>query len=291
MARDPLEYFEVGQKLGESYRSPFSRAVSGVLSDFKTQQGEERKLQGEIRLAGGKKRAELQAENEFQPQLPEGFMPESVKRRNVTYKNPLYQEHISKQRSQNILDRAVQTKRMVGAGAQSGALNAAIQAKKASDNSISILFPDGTPNSFRRDLASTKNLLGRVTLSKDAQNLKREYGIALDMFNKQVTGLAFSEQEYKNRVRQFEVDLLSNPEAAYESIKKLGDMSTDYLKIADPSGIFSQQGESNMEEAPMAGDIEQDRQQIQSAIESGEYEPNIIEGMKRDFMDEHGEEP
>lgn len=231
MAYDPMEGFQIGQAIGKSRGSAYGKTAQYMSDLTKERDARSSKINPlELMIA----KQSIQPNKKvfsFDPETGTMQEVDSLPGNSIVRNlKPTLQEHT---------DAAIEKKKLMGAGAQSGALNAAIQAKKSADNALSILFPDGTPKSFRRDVASTKNFIGRATLSKDAQNLKREYGIALDMFNKQVTGLAFSEQEYKNRVRQFEVDLLSNPEAAYESIKKLGDMSTDYLKIADPQGMYT----------------------------------------------------
>lgn len=245
---NPMDYFEIGRKARGG--NAVTSAVTGALGDFKTRQNEKRKYQQELDLATKKSQMMSPLEqaklDEMKAPVPEGMVQESVRRGNVTFKNPLYAQSMIEKRQEGMFNRAVMNKKMLGAGAQSTPINAALQSAKSARKSIGILFPDGTPKSYRADIATMKTpFLGRPALSKDAQDLAREYGIALDLYNRQVTGAAFSQPEFQHRMDQFRINLLSNPEAAYNSLKRLEELSNDYLKIADPSGIFSQQGKDS----------------------------------------------
>ena len=276
---DPIRGYKAGKEVAKD---------SGILDAFGASE-EERKFQRQLQLETHK--ASLKRQGGDEDVGVYSFSPYENKLQEVAR---VRKGSIVRNEQPTLDDRnqaAINKKEALGAGAQSGGINAAIQAKKSSDKALSILFPDKTPGSFRRDIAAKKGLLGSTTLSEEGQNLKREYGIALDMFNKQVTGLAFSDKEYQNRLNQFQVDLLSNPAAAYESIKKLGDMSTDYLKIADPSGMYYQQG-SEIEQSASSGqppvsDKNSRKQQYAQAL--AQY-PGKKTSILQKYKDEFGEE-
>jgi len=289
----PMEAFERGHKVGSSGRRP----LQGVLDAFDEEQKNKRELslynqkqEGDLgrslTLERGKKQIETESDTAMLDKLGmssnSGFMPESYKVGNVTYKNPEYSGKITASRNQGFVDR----KKMMGAGAQSTPINAAMQSAKSASRARQILFPDGTPKSFRADIATMKNKwLGRPTLSKDAQDLSREYGIALDLYNRQVTGAAFNKEEFQRRIDQFQVDLLSNPESAFNSLKRLEELSTDYLKIADPQQLFSNQdSEQSPQEISRTGNQETDYDNlVQQLIDSGMDEEQALDMADQEF--------
>ena len=292
------------RRFGKFYdKSKDYQPLSGVMDAFDEEQKSNREIRDyntkqegdfgrSLRLERGKKKIETEADMEMLKTLgmgrdggssTGGFMPESYKVGNVTYKNPNYSGQLTASRNKGFLER----KRMMGAGAQSTPINAAIQSAKSASNARNILFPDGTPKSFRADIATMKNKwLGRPTLSKDAQDLAREYGIALDLYNRQVTGAAFNQEEFKRRIDQFQVDLLSNPESAFNSLNRLEELSTDYLKIADPEGLFHGQGSStdSIGNQDMTGNQEQDYDNyVQQLVDSGMDEGQALEIADQEF--------
>lgn len=253
MAYSPMDFFEVGQKVGKSKRTTFGRTSDTLLDQFNKGIESDREINKTLAVDKAKKRNELQMEEESARRVfgnsggTGDFTPSEFKIGSVTYKNPKYTEDLKKLQTEAMLERELAKRSNVGAGAQSTPINAAVQSAKSARKAKQILFPDGTPKSFRADIATMKSpFLGRPTLSKDAQNLAREYGIALDLYNRQVTGAAFNQDEFNRRMDQFRVNLLSNPEAAFDSLSRLEELSTDYLKIADPSGLYT--GDTNRED-------------------------------------------
>ena len=265
---DPIEY---GKELADRTKSPWDFAGQNVMDQFKKKKDADLLVDIDKR----KKSNDLEMEEASTKRLMDSmgggdsssFMPSEYKVGNVTYKNPKYSEEVKRMQTEAMLERE-RNKKDFGAGAQSGSINAAVQSKKAATKALNILFPDGTPKSFRREVAMGKGWLGAKTLSKDAQDLTREFGVALDMFNKQVTGLAFSKEEYANRVKQFQIDLTSNPEAAYNSIKKLYDMSDDYLKISDPQGLYDIEGDAQSNQNPIQQAAANQSSKFQEGYES-----------------------
>ncbi len=235
-----MEGFQVGQAVGKSRRSSLantSEYMSGLTAErdkqkTKTSPLELLMLKQAIQPASG-----VYSWNPTTGKLEqEASVPKGSIVRNTTTR-------------EDIEDKESAKKNITGAGAQSSAINAAMQAAKSARNVKNILFPDGTPNSFRSDIATMKSpFLGRPTLSKDAQNVAREYGIALDLYNRQVTGAAFNQDEFNRRLDQFRVNLLSNPEAAFDSLSRLEELNNDYLKIADPSNMYHQSDSSVAEQ-------------------------------------------
>lgn len=288
MPVNPLDFFEAGQKVGRAKKSTFAMTADNVLGAFQSEQDRKVKQAGELDTYRKKKEIDTEASRAMfgNPATSDDMMLAGT---SVTGK-PFYRSKTyMKEQAGMRADAELQKRGMVGAGAQSGNINAAMQAANSARKARLALFPDDTPASFRRDIAATKGkFLSRATLSREAQNVAREYGIALDMYNRQVTGSAFSQPEFEQRVNQFKTDMLSNPEAAYDSLKRLEELNRSYLQIADPSGIYS--GLSNQGQGSQSGGIEADRQQIQQAIASGEYAPDIIEAMKRDFEAEYGQQ-
>jgi hypothetical protein len=121
-----------------------------------------------------------------------------------------------------------------------------------------MIFPDGTPKSFRRDLALGANLpgislpgFGRVTPTKvgnvpfteaddpfvnDAQDLHRELGTILSGRQLIQTGVAARPEETERLVEQFAPNVWSGAESAMNGLNQLESFYKDYLKVIDPSG-------------------------------------------------------
>ena len=230
---NPLDYFSIGEKIGKANQFPGVKSSENVLDVFNQQAESNTKLKDTV----GASMALKKYENEL-PQSP------LQAAQTAYYKQRTENPTGGRLTPKDIADRKKETLRVTGAGGMSDEINSAKQVIKSTTKVRNILFPTGKPDSFRRDIAAQKgNFLRKATISKDAQNLAREYGIALDLYNKGITGAAFPQQEYERRVSQFQQDLLSNPEAALDSINRLEEMSHGYLKMADPQGIFAGEGE------------------------------------------------
>jgi len=96
-----------------------------------------------------------------------------------------------------------------------------------------LLFPDGTPNSFRRDLA-LRAQLGKNKLApndKEGQRIFRKLSTALSARQLIQTGVAAREDETKMLYNQFYGGVLSNPEALFEGLDQLGNFYDNYNQV------------------------------------------------------------
>lgn len=120
------------------------------------------------------------------------------------------------------------------------------------DDIINALFPDGTPESFDRGLATSSNmpagwLPGMPSVRPDnpldqndnarveaAQNIYRKMGASLGARQLIQTGVAARPEETAKLVSQFAPNLFSNPQAAYKGLKELKKFYEEYLNTAVP---------------------------------------------------------
>lgn len=100
-------------------------------------------------------------------------------------------------------------------------------------NLKSTFFPDGTAESFRRDIA-TKLAAGKFPNDKDAQNAYRWLGSMLSGRQLIQTGVAARPDETKNLIKQFGIDFLSNPESALQGLDELETFYGDFIKDVAP---------------------------------------------------------
>ena len=289
---DPFEPFQDVRKAAFGQRKP----LEGVLDAFDEEQKNKRELglynkkqegdlQRSLQLERGKKQIDTEAQTELLGKLgvggsSSGFMPESYKVGDVTYKNPEYSGRISESRNQAFVNR----KKMMGAGAESGRIALAKESIKNIGDIRKILFPDGTPESFKRGVAAESNIFGGF--SQPAQDVFRKAGASVSGRQLIQTGVAARPEETELLRKQFISNFKSNPAAAMSALKELEDFYTDYLNTADPSALFRGDGGSE----PGISGMETDRDQIEEALMSGEYDSETIENMKRDFLQEYGVE-
>lgn len=101
-----------------------------------------------------------------------------------------------------------------------------------------ILFPDGTPNSFRRDIALKSNLplIGPAPFDKDAQNVARKIGSALAARQLIQTGVAARPDETKALVKNFAADYFSDPQAASDALDQLANFYSTYINTVKTRG-------------------------------------------------------
>lgn len=286
---DPFQAFESGSKSGkrvaEGRKSAFSTALDTFTTAYDANQERKLKEQSELSLYRKKKDIDVEATKSLYPDItstPDMMLAGVSATGKPFYRSKNYMKEQAGMRAKAGLNKLA----TVGAGAQSTPINAATQSLKSATRAKGILFPDGTPASFRRDLAATKGrFLKRATLSRDAQNVAREYGIALDLYNRQVTGAAFNEKEWIQRVAQFQADLLSNPNSAYDSLNRLEELNRDYLSIADPSGVFSGlQGNNQNVKSGNGGSVEQKYDQlVEELVSTGMGEEEAMAQADQEF--------
>ena len=261
------EGFERGVKIGGTRR----RFGQGVFDAF----DEEQKLQREVGGTKLKKQAEMDVEKQALEGLPSGFVPESYKLGSTTFKNPAYVQSLNQSRTGAFLQRRA----AIGAGAESGRL----QLAKESINNIrdirNILFPEGTPDSFRRGVAAESNIFGGF--SQPAQDVFRKAGASVAGRQLIQTGVAARPEEVEALRRQFIANFKSNPSSAFNALKELEDFYGGYLGIADPSGLFHQQGKSGFQKT---GNAEADYDSyVESLINQGMDENEALEQADQEF--------
>lgn len=101
-----------------------------------------------------------------------------------------------------------------------------------------ILFPDGTPKSFRRDLAGRMqgSAWGATIGSRDAQDLEFLLGRAIAAQTRAETGAAMPESEVKKAVRDFIANAAADPDSAYLRMDELEKTLISSQTAMDPSG-------------------------------------------------------
>ena len=113
---------------------------------------------------------------------------------------------------------------------QAGRSVLASQSIKNIDNTFKVLFPKGTPESFRRDIATESNLPAGA-LGKDAQNVRRWMRTALSGRQLIQTGVAARPEETQQLYDAFIAGITSHPESAFASINELKDFYTEYIEV------------------------------------------------------------
>jgi hypothetical protein len=110
---------------------------------------------------------------------------------------------------------------------------------KSLGKATKLLFPDGTPKSFNRELAGKIELTSRgkkIPNDKDSQNAFRWLSTALSGRQLIQTGVAARPEETAMLVKQFMVEYGSNPEALMEGFTQLSDFYKDYQSTVSTRG-------------------------------------------------------
>lgn len=100
-----------------------------------------------------------------------------------------------------------------------------------------VLYPDGTPQSFNQELAN-KLTVGKFPKDKDAQNAYRWLGRMLVGRQLIETGVAARPEETKRLIKEFGVNFLTDPEAALQGLSELETFYKDFVGSVDPSGNY-----------------------------------------------------
>jgi len=96
------------------------------------------------------------------------------------------------------------------------------------------LFPDGTPASFRRDIAMSSTM--PVPLDEEGQKIKRKMITSIAGRQLIQTGVAARPDETKALHRAFMANIVSNPEAAYEALNQLQNFYRSYRTNLETRG-------------------------------------------------------
>lgn len=163
---------------------------------------------------------------------------------------------------------ALEKKQASGAGAEAGRIALAKESIGNLKDIKKILFPDGTPESFKRSIAAESNIFGG--LSEPAQNVFRKAGASLAARQLISTGVAARPEETEALRRQFVANIKSNPHAAYQALDELERFYGDYLGVADPSGMFHQQG-SEIQQETTSGQPPVDSESIKERLRKRYY--------------------
>lgn len=120
------------------------------------------------------------------------------------------------------------------------------QAKKDIQGVRDILFPDGTPQSFRPGVAGLSNLpfIGPAPYNEDAQKVFSRLHNALAAKLRVETGAQANPSEVDNMLKRFGIGITSDPNAAFDNLKRLEDFMDETIKITDPSNVFSDVNQS-----------------------------------------------
>lgn len=136
-------------------------------------------------------------------------------------------------------------------GDVAGRVTLAKESIKDIEDVINILFPDGTPESFKRGIATGSNIpgsnlpfIGRVIpkqspiRTESMQDVFRKSGKAISGRVLIKTGVAARPEEVAAEREQFLAGLTSNPESTLKGFRELQDFYRSFLMEADPKVRF-----------------------------------------------------
>jgi len=235
---DPIRGYKAGKEVAKD---------SGILDAFGASE-EERKFQRQLQLETHK--ASLKGGAKSEDVGVYSFSPHDNKIKEVAR---IKKGSIVRNEQPSLDERtqaALAKKEATGAGAESGKIALAKEAIGSIRDVKSILFPSGTPESFRRSIAAESNIFGG--LSEEAQNVFRKAGNSLAARQLISTGVAARPEETEALQKRFIANIKSNPRAAYQALEELEGFYNEYLGVSDPSGMFHQKG-SEIEQSGTSG--------------------------------------
>lgn len=169
-----------------------------------------------------------------------------------------YEREKSDRQSENILKRGQQLK-ISGQQLQSsseqpmpadtaGRAQFAENSYKSSDKVKSLLFPDGTTNSFRQDLVN-KAFFKKYTKDPEVQNLRRWVYDTLSARGLIASGTTMKDIEWDRLDETYGIDLFSAPESAMASLDENREYMAGYLKKLRPNAYkdFGSSGGSSVQ--------------------------------------------
>ncbi len=230
MAFDPMQGFEIGQKIGASKKSSLNR-TSDYMSDLTKERDKERSKINPLELFMAKQALTVTPDTGVYSWNPtsgklekEATVPKGSVVRNTTTE-------------EDITNKLQAGKGVTGAGAESGRIALARESVKNIQDVKNILFPDGTPDSFKRSIAAESNIFGGF--GEEAQKVFRKTSSSMAARQLIQTGVAARPEEVQNLERQFKANIKSNPAAAMQALDELQEFYKLYLGTADPSAMFS----------------------------------------------------
>ena len=231
MAFDPFRGFKTASDIASKVTDPYE---------------EERKFQREIQM----EREKAKIKSQYAPQSGQvgmfAFDPETGTVEQVaslpkgSQVRSKFNANILQQKADIQNQSAADKKSMMGAGAESGKIALAKESINNINDIKKLLFPDGTPDSFKRGVAAESNIFGGF--GQEAQEVFRKSGASLAARQLISTGVAARPEETEALRRQFIANFKSNPQAALNALNELQGFYDNYLGTADPSGMFHQQG-------------------------------------------------
>lgn len=177
----------------------------------------------------------------------------------IKYIKPELVKQEQQKKNEMAMELETQKQALEGSGSDSGRVALAKESIKNLDDVIATLYPDGTPESFDREIAFSSNLpgvsipfFGRVTpqvrpdnpldksddvKSQKAQDVFRKVGASLSGRQLIQTGVAARPEETAKLVSQFAPRLTANPQAGLSGLLELKDFYKSYLQELDPKGV------------------------------------------------------
>jgi hypothetical protein len=167
-----------------------------------------------------------------------GFQPTKFQYGGVTFENP---EASIEQKKQEKLAEGIPT-------SEAGKFTLAEESIKNIQDVKRMLFPDGTPESFKRTTAFASNLPGGSLpmfasrgWGKAEQEVFRKMGAALSGRQLIQTGVAARPEETQKLISQFAASGGSNPESAFNGLTELEDFYKSYMGNVKGKGLTTKE--------------------------------------------------
>jgi len=170
-----------------------------------------------------------------------GLRPKTIKRGDITYEVPETEQERQDKLAQE-KEKDIQKEITKGVTADvAGRVTLAKESLGNIKDIRSILFPDGTPKSFKRGVAFGSNLPGpgkALPLAKDSQTVNRKMGASLAGRQLIQTGMAARPEETAKLVAQFAPNAFSNSTSAWDALNELETFYNSYLDTTVPERRF-----------------------------------------------------
>lgn len=248
------------ESLSLSQRLSGIQPTKGIYEDVGKEIAGERGMKGQMEQAKFQQEmTQKQKEEELRQQaLGSGLEVKSANIGGVTFEKPL-EQRLSEQKKKAEAKVAIDTeyKKAISKAEQefkapSGDVSGRLALTKVGgdyvNNIKSILFPDGTPQSFDRKTAALARLnrpmqqVSRIAPNVDkkdvenAQNINRWFENAIKGKVLIQTGVAARPEEVESERRGFIASAFSEPESAYMALDELQGFYNSFMSLMDPSG-------------------------------------------------------
>lgn len=288
-----MEGFQIGQNIGKAKRSTFSRSSEGVLDQFNKTQEMRAKFAGELGLESAKNQLPPSAKDQASIDASKSTISLNKAKEKDLINNPG-----GRRRTLTPEDLADRRKMLGMPPDAAGRLESSLEGVRALRHMKKLLFPDGTPESFQRQIAMKKNVFGGLPNDYESRTLYRRAGQAIAGKLLVQSGVSTRPDEYEKIGRQMVASAFSNPREAFEALNEGENFYTGFVNDVDPSKLFHSDEEMNPE--PYKNTLQKttgnqnneidSRNEINKMIASGEYEQDVIDQMKKDFQEEYGKQ-